>query len=195
MRFDIVLPTIGRPSLVDAIQSVLNQDYQDWKLWVYEQGSFSDFSSLIKNGCLPFAYWQDPVVRNDSGTHARNAMIQTGTSQWITYIDDDDIWLPNHLSTIASLTEANPDVTMIRTAGQSFSWKHKSPRSSKLVRKLGAVNSTDILTVGMAHTRNLFKLTQGFQPCDNHDKLLWKQMLSLGGKPAVSDAVTFQFER
>ena len=195
MKFDIILPSIGRPSLRDALDSVFAQDYKDWNLYVYEQGSITDLNVYHANGVQAFTYWNDVIVRNDYGAHARNCMISYARNPWIAYIDDDDIWSPNHLSTLRDLLLVNPEATMLHTAGQSFSWKHRSPRSKRLARKLGAINSTDTLTVGMAHTRELFSKTQGWQPCDNHDKLLWQEMLLSGGKPATSDTVTFQFER
>lgn len=194
MKFDIILPSIGRDSVHAAIESVLAQDYEPgWNLHVYAQGTDINNDPSLKT--LPYAYWYDMIVRNDHGAHARNCMISYGKNPWIAYIDDDDVWLPNHLSTLAELAAQDERVNMLSTAGQAFSWKHKSPRSIRLVRRLGVINDTDILTVGMAHTRELFKLTQGWQPCDNHDKLLWEEMLAKGGRELTTERVTFQFER
>jgi glycosyltransferase involved in cell wall biosynthesis len=131
----------------------------------------------------------------DFGAWARNRGIAMGANPWIAYIDDDDVWLPNHLSTISSLLSEHPQATMVRTSGQPFSWRHKSSRSKDTVRKIGQPNTTDILTVGMAHTRELFKCTAGWMPQDNHDKLLWNAMIGSGGLPVVTDQVTFEFAR
>ena len=195
LTFDIILPSVGRESLKTAIRSVFTQDYSSWKLFVYEQGPHTDLSEFALNGKTRFAYWWDSQIHNDSGAWSRNAMIHYGKSEWIAYLDDDDEWLPQHLSTIAKLIENNPDVNMVRVAGQSFMMKHRHPRSSQLVRKMGPINSTDFLTVGMAHSRDLFKHTTGWQPVDNHDHLLWREMLAAGGKAVESDAVTFHFRR
>lgn len=195
IKFDVILPTIGRGTLAYAIDSVVGQTYQNWKLHVVQDNILAPE--------LFVAIWPDerinwlPVTRPhgpDSGTIARLTGIYNSRSEWIAYIDDDDIWLSNHLQTIAKLIEDNPDANMIRVAGQSFKMGHKSPRSSSLVRKLGPVNSTDILTVGMAHSRSLYEKTQGWQSCDNHDGLLWREMLTMGGKALQSDAVTFYYK-
>lgn len=193
--FSVILPSIGRASLPRAIDSVLQQDHKDFRLYIGLDG-FSDFETkelyLSKNNitmeCLLGKH--DP----DFGAACRNRLINFAESGWITYIDDDDIWLPNHLSIINSIIESN-DVDMVRTAGQSFSMKHKHPRSSQLKMKLGPINSTDILTVGMAHTKNHFEKTNGWQPIDNHDHMIWREMLSIGGRAIESDRVTFYFER
>lgn len=201
MKFDIILPTTGRPSLITTINSVLAQDHQDFHLWVVCDG----FNS--KEACWPMDHkWllprhmgrilgSDLKCHEDYGAWARNEGIRQGKAEWIAYIDDDDIWLPNHLSTISSLLEASPHATMIRTAGQSFYWRRKSPRTKKVVRKMGQPNTTDILTVGMAHTRELFKLTEGWRPEDNHDRTLWNEMKNVGGVAVESNTITFEFAR
>lgn len=205
ITFDIILPTSGRASVFEAIESVNQQDYKNWWLWVVCDG-FKELFWPYTDGRMRLPL-QGQVIgspfnsHQDSGAWARNEGLrlrrrgQPQQSDWIAYIDDDDVWLPNHLTTLVSLSILNPTANMLRTAGQSFAWKHKSPRSKKLVRKLGAINSSDILTVGMAHTRDLFERTSGWKPEDNHDKILWQEMLSLGGKPAVTEQVTFQFAR
>ena len=195
MRFNIILPTIGRDSLSQTVASVLGQDYDNWRLFIIGDGinietlhPYFEMDGRIEASVI--------VERGyDSGAWARNSAILQGHSEWIAYIDDDDVWLPSRLSTIVHAINNNPGVNMVRTAGQPFYWKHKSPRSSKLVRKLGQVNDSDIFTVGMAHTRELFKKTKGWQPGEAHDRDLWNEMLRVGGNPFVSDIVTFEFER
>lgn len=132
---------------------------------------------------------------NDSGASARNFGIKQGNAAWIAYLDDDDVFLPNHLTILHELGILHPEANMLRTAGQPFSWRHKSPRSSKLVRRLRSVNTQDILTVGMSHTRELFSKTEEWQAVDNHDHLLWAEMLAAGGTYATTETVTFEFER
>jgi glycosyltransferase involved in cell wall biosynthesis len=193
MSFDIILPSVGRLSVFQAIESVLHQDYTDWRLWIVCDG-IAGLDRAVGDPRVT-VLGSDAPQHSDFGAWARNTGIAAGQNDWIAYIDDDDVWLPNHLSVICDLREAWPDATMIRTAGQSFSLRSKSPRSKDKVRKLGAINYEDILTVGMAHTRELFKCTAGWLPCDNHDKLLWNAMLGVGGNAAVYDAVTFQFAR
>jgi glycosyltransferase involved in cell wall biosynthesis len=197
MKFDIILPTIGRDSLYRAVQSIIDQTYTNWTLYIIGDGvdtkHYPILDELYKH---PWIECYSLIEQHASyGATARNFGISQGNSNWIAYIDDDDIWCSNHLETHATLVKENPGASMVRTAGQSFFIKHKSPRSSKLVRKMGPVNSTDILTVGMSHTRNIFNQTDGWQSCDNHDHLLWKEMKAAGGTSVESDIITFHFKR
>jgi glycosyltransferase involved in cell wall biosynthesis len=197
MGFDIILPTIGRPSLSVAIQSILAQEYQYWNLFVVRD-RWEGEDGIPMNDDRIHTFGVDGGGK-DYGAFARNAGItlpigsKIKINDWIAYIDDDDTWLPHHLLVLSAYVATG--ATMIRTAGQSFKLSRRSPRSSERRKKLGPVNSTDVLTVGMAHTRELYGKTRGWQSCDNHDHILWADMLAAGGQPRVSEAVTFQFER
>lgn len=194
MKFDIILPTSGRKSLQLAVASIFQQEYTDWQLYIVnDSGNAVDLR--IEDPAFQTTLMGCEGPHNDSGAFARNAGIRASSNPWIAYIDDDDVWLPNHLTILSQHAMLHPEVNMVRTFGQSFSWRHKSPRSSELVRKLGPVNSQDILTVGMAHKRELFDKTAGWQPVDNHDRLLWAEMLAAGGMAVVAQEVTFEFER
>lgn len=192
-RFDIILPSIGRPSLLQAIDSVIRQEHADWHLWVMCDG-IGGLERAIDDPRITVIGGDGPQ-HQDFGAWARNKGVSIGDAAWVAYIDDDDVWLPNHLSTLAGLLVEHPQATMLRTAGRSFSWRRKSPRSKDTVRKIGQPNTTDILTVGMAHTRALFNLTEGWRPEDNHDKTLWNAMKSVGGIPVESETITFEFAR
>jgi len=193
VKFDIILPSVGRLSLFQAIDSVLHQEHKDWNLYVVCDG-IGHLEGAVDDPRVQ-VLTSDQPRHQDFGAWARNKGIAVGTNPWIAYIDDDDIWLPNHLSTLSSLREENSQATLLRTSGRSFYWRRKSPRSKETVRKLGQVNTTDILTVGMSHRRDLFKLTEGWKPEDNHDKTLWNAMKSLGALSVESEAVTFEFAR
>lgn len=175
-----------------AVQSVIEQRYSNWQLTIVHDGGGNDFP---QDDRILEIYYRDIPRHNDYGAWARNLAIARGQAEWIAYLDDDDIFLPNHLQTFSECAKLHPEANMLRTIGQSFSWRHKSPRSSKLVRKVGPVNSQDILTVGMSHTRELFNQTSGWLPVDNHDHILWREMIAAGGVPAISQEVTFEFER
>ena len=191
MKFDIILPTIGRDGLLRAMDSVIEQSHANWNLIIVCDGTLPS-ECYVTDNITPYVI---DGPNNDFGAKARNTGIPFGEAEWITYIDDDDEWLPHHLANLANIIEVRENVDMIRSAGTPFWLKHKSPRSSKLVRKYGNPNFEDILTVGMAHTRELFAKTEGWQPRDNHDRLLWQAMSAAGGHAFISNQVTFHFKR
>ena len=197
MKFDIVLPTLFRDSLVKSVESVINQTHKNWNLYIVldmpSDERINEVFKIIPEDDRITLLAGKKFPTNDFGASKRNyAINRDSDAEWIAYIDDDDIWLNTHLETLAKISK-NKD--MIRTAGRSFFMKHKSPRSKEKIMKLGPVNNEDILTVGMAHTREIFEKTSGWQPFDNHDHFLWKEMINAGGRAMISTEVTFLFKR
>lgn len=185
--FDIILPTIGRSTAKDAIESVINQTYPHWHLYVLHDINRPALSELLLDERITMVGTDDTGY---SGSSLRHRAIEIATqAKWIAYIDDDDTWLPHHLETINKHLTRNPDVTMVHTLGQMF--KRRKHRGPKLFS--GAYHEP--MTVGQAHTRELYMKTRGWQPCDNHDHILWHDMIAAGGVASVIENVTFHFDR
>lgn len=191
MQFDIIIPTINRDSLKAAVESVYAQRYPHWTLFVVGDGVMPDID-----------YYDEDRIRvlsidstNDSGASQRNMGICIGTNPWIAYLDDDDIWYPDHLSRIVELHEENPEATLFKTAAQEMVLSRKSPRHKKERMKLRCVNTKDPLTITLAHSRELFYKTNKWVNKPNHDHILFNDMLSVGGVLAKTDDVTVLFLR
>lgn len=192
-RFDVILPTVCRPALRRAVLSVCDQREKDWRLWVVSDGiHYSKDMDLPYDPRISYLYL--PSKHNDSGATPRNTGIEFGDSKYIAYLDDDDYWLPHHLEVHSKLLgEAN----MSRTAGQPFRMKRAHRLTKRWEEKVGPINNSDILTVGMVHSRELFNSTKGWstENVDSHDRELWNEMLKLGGTESKSEEVTFRFLR
>ena len=81
---------------MQAIDSVLQQTFQDFTLFLVDDGSTDD----TRKDCR--AHLDSPKVRyiyKDNGglASARNTGIRASTGEFICFIDDDDIWRPDKL--------------------------------------------------------------------------------------------------
>jgi len=114
-RVSVIIPTFRRPNnLKRAIQSVLSQDYHDIELIVVnDNGINSDFNAETRRivesfqggglNCAIF-YYEHELNRN--GSAARNTGILNSTGEYISFLDDDDVYLPGRLSkSIAALSK------------------------------------------------------------------------------------------
>jgi glycosyltransferase involved in cell wall biosynthesis len=192
MHFDIIMPTLGRDSLPRAIESIIQQRHKDWNLYIIGDG----FVPTINFPALENKIYLIGTERSgDFGASQRNQGIYLASNPWIAYLDDDDVFYPDHLSTIVKLAEENPQANVFKTGAQEMKWVHKSPRHKDKVLKLRGINLDDPLTITLAHSRELFHKTQGWQACDNHDHLLFKEMLAAGGVLAKTEHVTTLFLR
>lgn len=93
----VIIPTYNRAHLVSrAIQSVLNQTYQDFELIVVDDASRDNTEEVIKQfNDERIKYFRHE--KNKGGSTARNTGIKASRGRYITLLDDDDEWLPHHL--------------------------------------------------------------------------------------------------
>ncbi|GHC09482.1 glycosyltransferase family A protein [Cerasicoccus arenae] len=103
----IIIPTHQRPILLKrAIVSVLRQDLSDWEIIVVSDGPCPDSQEVIAQfGDVRIRYRETSVLNN--GNHSRNVGVQEARGEWVSFLDDDDEWLPHKLSTCRSHAKAN----------------------------------------------------------------------------------------
>ena len=105
--FSVVIPTYNRKKYVlNAINSVLNQTFQDFELIVVDDGSEDGTNEEIEKIA-------DPRLRyiyqtNKGAPVARNTGISASRGKYISFLDSDDIFLPNKLAKIFEETRKFP---------------------------------------------------------------------------------------
>lgn len=103
----VVIPTHNRSKLLaHAIESVLALPCQehDLEVIVVDDGSTDDTPQVVQN--YPVKYRRISVK---SAAAARNEGIHSATGDFIAFLDDDDLWLPNNLAPQLKLLMANPE--------------------------------------------------------------------------------------
>lgn len=96
--FSIIITTYNRPDkLQDAIASVLEQDFTDFEVVIVNDGSGKSYAELEEyiKGKAQIRYF---YKKNEERSVARNFGIEKARGRWICFLDDDDIYLPGHLS-------------------------------------------------------------------------------------------------
>ncbi|MBU9723085.1 MULTISPECIES: glycosyltransferase family 2 protein [Bacillaceae] len=118
----IVLPTFKRPDKLEkAINSILNQTYENWELLVIDDNGESnihrneteEFMERYKNASK-IRYLKH--AKNKGGGAARNTGILSAKADYIAFLDDDDEWLPNKLEKqVKQISFAKEDVAVFDT--------------------------------------------------------------------------------
>ncbi len=91
-----ITPTFNRAHLLPrAIESTINQSYQDWEMIIVDDGS-EDNSEEVVRGYIEkderIKYFKNP---GKGGNAARNYGIKQAKGDWIAFLDDDAESLPN----------------------------------------------------------------------------------------------------
>ncbi len=105
----VVIPLYNREKYIGAaIQSVLRQDYQPIEVIVVDDGS-TDRSGEIAKSFKEVRYFHQPHL-NAGPALARNTGIKQSKGELISFLDDDDIFLPQKIRLQVDYLKANPTV-------------------------------------------------------------------------------------
>lgn len=101
-KVSVIIPTYKRPLFLRrAIQSVLNQTYENIELIVVDDNnSDDDFrkeTESLMNELKDKRIRYIKHKRNKNGSAARNTGIRLATGKYITFLDDDDEFLPEKI--------------------------------------------------------------------------------------------------
>jgi len=101
----VVIPTHqGRPSVRDALQSVLSQSHAEFEVIVVCDGDGATSRALLGNIRDPRVTILELPKRGVSA--ARNAGVAALKTEWVTFLDDDDLARPDWLSQWVSAIDA-----------------------------------------------------------------------------------------
>lgn len=106
----VILPTRNRAALVGrAIRSVLAQTYEDFELLVVDDASSDETREVVES----FSDRRLVYIRRDSqnsgASAARNTGIIRARGTFISFLDDDDEYLPQFLAETVRAFEAAPE--------------------------------------------------------------------------------------
>lgn len=107
----VIIPTYNRSALLkQAIESVLAVRHDDIELEVLiiDDGSDDDTAEMVKN--YPVVYLRQSGGLGPSGT--RNVGLEAARGEFITFLDDDDVWLPTNLAPQVRILREHPDYGM-----------------------------------------------------------------------------------
>ncbi|MHB2025245.1 MAG: glycosyltransferase family 2 protein [Elusimicrobiota bacterium] len=120
--FSIVLPSYNRSIMLRAaIESVLAQTCRDYECFVLDDGSTDRTPDVFRefSGEPKFAFFR---FEDNRRQHARrNFAIARAQGRFVTFLDSDDLWLPERLDIFRRAIESRPAVGFWFSNGYVFS--------------------------------------------------------------------------
>lgn len=110
----VIIPTYNRAIFLDrAVRSVLAQTYRNFEIIIIDDASSDNIEDEIRSN---FSHEMDlgvlRYVRNETNlerSRSRNKGVFLSKGNYIAFLDDDDIWLPDHLKQLIAFLEYNPE--------------------------------------------------------------------------------------
>jgi len=116
-----IIPTFNRASIVGrAIRSVLGQTFQGWELLVVDDASTDDTERVVRS----FPDRRIRYIRHEQNRRvsaARNTGIRSAQGEYVSFLDDDDEWLPEKLAMeVEVFRNSDPEVGLVYTGKTVF---------------------------------------------------------------------------
>lgn len=183
---DIIIPFYNRKALVKrAIKSVQNQSFQDWKLWMVDDGSSDGAIEELKKEFESQKIQFIQLDKNQGVSAARNQGIKLGHNSWVAFLDSDDEWLPQKLEKQMQYLKQYPETVLIHC---NETWvkdnkvvkqkkKHKKPegRAFNACVLLCCISpSATVIRRKVLESLDFFR--EDFPVCEDYD--LWLKVTS-----------------
>lgn len=105
----IIIPTIGRPSLQDTLDSIASQIGPFDQVFVVADGTYPESRCLVENYGIQYGYFEiNDGPHHDWGARARNFGISIAKKAYIAFMDDDDRYLPGAFAFIKNAIHLFP---------------------------------------------------------------------------------------
>jgi glycosyltransferase involved in cell wall biosynthesis len=142
--FSVIVPVYNRESfIVSCINSILDQDFDNYEIICVDDGSTDNSISFLNA-------FQDKRIRiiqhdkNFGRCIARNTGIKEAKGKWLCFLDSDDTYYPNHLSSHKKLIDLYPSQNAFATE-QLWDNKPKKYATRKLFEELVDVTLEDCI--------------------------------------------------
>lgn len=117
MKISVITASYNYAQYIEeAINSVINQSYQDWELIIVDDGSSDNSVEIIKSYCEKYSrikLFQHEGGQNKGLKETLLLGISHATGDWIAFLESDDIFAFENLRKKVEIIEKYPKVKLI----------------------------------------------------------------------------------
>lgn len=176
MLFSIIIPTYNRAHLIsDTLNSVKNQSFTDFELIIVDDGSTDNTRIVVENYISnnQLKNWHFYSKINGERGAARNFGLNKAIGKWITFLDSDDLFYPNHLYLASNFISKHKDVNVFHSAYEFRNQKNE------LIRKVVYPNNNNLNQAIL--NGNVFSCFGMFLKSDVFNELCFEENRNLSG--------------
>ncbi len=178
---DVIIPAHNAERfLEETLRSALAQSLE-CEILVVDDGSTDRTPEIARSFGKRIRLIQQPNARQAA---ARNTGVRAGTSQFVAFLDADDVWEPSKLSRQMACLQANPEMGLVYCSIREMDvdsrplGEHRARLRGKILREilLGADSAAHLGSTCLMR-REIFEEVGGFDPdlppCEDTD-LFWR---------------------
>jgi glycosyltransferase involved in cell wall biosynthesis len=209
-QISVVIPAYnGARTVAATIDSVLRQSREDFELIVVDDGSTDETADLVED-----LLRGDPrarLVRQPNGgtAAARNMGLAQARGELVSFLDNDDLWMPEYLARMSAALEREPGAGLSYTDAWILDDRTKRVRTKTALQFFPTVNprapaatvlrallKTNFIMSSVTARRQALEEVGGFDPelsgVDDYD--LWIRVVATG-RTAVRAEGVLQIQR
>lgn len=160
----IVMPTYKRASSIGkAIESVIQQSYQNWELVIIDDGGNDGTDKVVASYDEPRIRYES-LPQNQGVSAARNRALELAEGELICYLDSDNVWHSQFLLLMAGVFCEKPEFD----TAYSAQYLYKKGAEKPYAMRYGLFNKTLLLNRNyidmncFMHRRKLYDTLGGF---------------------------------
>lgn len=177
----------GEKYILETIQSVLSQTYENWEMIIVDNKSTDNSMETIKTICDERIRIISLEYNSGGPARPRNIGIENAEGEYIAFLDADDVWLPEKLEKqVSFMQETNANFTscycrLINASGDAVFLSKKSSFYYKLISKktiCDVIKHSFIITSSVLIKKDLlFKFSEekSFRAVEDFD--MWLRVL------------------
>lgn len=140
----VVMPAYNSENFIEhAINSVLNQSYKNWELYIIDDCSDDKTSKIAKKFSINdnrIRYFK--LNKNSGAAIARNKGIDFSSGKYIAFLDSDDTWYQNKLKIQVTFMEEN-DIQFSCTDYEKIN--ENGEKTNRIVKSKPEINYKGVL--------------------------------------------------
>ena len=131
-KVSIIVPLFNKgPYVAETIRSAISQTTKDLEIVVVDNGSSDEGPEIVGRLAVTDKRILFVTAPGRGPGHARNYGIKQSSSDWILFLDADDILKPNHLASLLEVHSQNPNANVIAGGWQEFRDGHPNQLTVK----------------------------------------------------------------
>jgi len=110
-KVTVIIPTYERAHFIkSAVESVLNQTYDDFELIVVDDGSTDGTKEILEGYADKLLYVRQQRQKRSA---ARNKGVSLARGEYVAFLDSDDVWFPDKLERQVPVLDNAPRNTVL----------------------------------------------------------------------------------